>query len=112
MVDDPTVEKPIVVASQQGTIDGLQAAIRYLIVLFGFFSGLASIIGKGDALAAATFVQDNLGPVVGAVFGLISLATMLYGIYKTFRRGAELSTAASSPRVSDTVLTLKRPVRR
>lgn len=108
MVDQ--VQEPIVVTSAQGITDAVQAALRYLVVIFGFLSGLSALIGKGDAVAAMTYVQTNLGGTISAIFGLVALGTAAYGVYKTWKRGAQLSTAAAEPNhvVSDQVLTLKK----
>lgn len=96
--DLPNVDKPIVVTTAQGVTDALQALIRYLVVIVGFISGLGALIGRGDAAAATTYVQTNLGGVVAAVFGVVGLVTAAWGVYKTYKRGAQLAvTAAHAP---------------
>lgn len=95
MVDTP-VTTPIEVTSAQGVTDALQATLRYLVVIFGFLSGLGSLIGKRDAAAAVAYVQTELGGVVAAVFGLIAIGTAAWGIYKTYKRGAQLVVAADA----------------
>ena len=90
------VKEPIIVTSSQGVTDALQAALRYFVVVFGFISGLASFLSHQDILGAVTYVQTNLGGVVAAVFGLISLGTAIWGIYKTWKRGAQLAVAAEA----------------
>jgi fumarate reductase subunit D len=98
---------PIVVTSAQGVTDALQALIRYLVVIVGFFAGLGKLIGQQNAVAATTYVQDNLGGLVAAVFGLIALFTAAWGIYKTFKRGSQVATVAASDAVPNRVAHLK-----
>lgn len=85
-----TVTEPIEITSAQGVTDALQAALRYLVVIVGFFTSLSAFIGRSDAAGAVTYVQTNLGGVVSAIFGLVALGVAAYGIYKTFKRGAQL----------------------
>jgi hypothetical protein len=99
---NPTPE-PIVVTSAQGVTDALQAVIRYLIVIVGFLSGLGSLLGKHDAASAVAYMQTNLGDTVAAIFGLVALGTAAYGIYKSYKRGSQLSTVAADDRVPDRV---------
>lgn len=102
------VTEPVVVTTAQGVTDALQATIRYLVVIVGFLSGLAGLIGKGATVDAVTYVQTNLGGVVSAVFGLIGLCTAAYGIYKTWKRGAQLTTVAADPDVPNHVAKLAK----
>ena len=94
------------VSSAQGVTDALLATLRYCVVIVGFLSGLGSLIDRGDAAAAVTYVQTNLGGVVSAVFGLVALGTAAYGIYKTYKRAAQLVTVAADPEVPNHVATL------
>lgn len=91
-----TVKEPIVVTSAQGVTDALQAALRYIVVVVGFMSGLVKLVGEQNTVGAVTYVQDNLGGVVAAIFGLVALGTAAYGIYKTWKRGAQLTVAAEA----------------
>lgn len=106
-MSDPT-EPPILVTSAQGVTDAVQAALRYVVVIVGFLSGLGALIGRQDAAGAVAYVQTNLGGTVAAIFGLVGLGTALYGIYKTYKRGQQLSNAAANPAVPDRVLALKK----
>lgn len=99
------VKTPIVIDSAQGMTDAMQAAIRYLVVIVGFLSGLGALIGQQDATAAVTYVQSNLGGAVAAVFGLVALGTAIYGIYKSWKRGQQLN--AVEPHAPDSVIQVK-----
>lgn len=96
MATKPTNEK-VQVQPNAGLIDGLQAAGRYALVLVGFATALLAFFRSRDLAGAATYIQNNLGQAVGAVAGLISLGTALYGILKTGKRGGQLETAAANP---------------
>jgi maltodextrin utilization protein YvdJ len=89
-------QEQIVVSSAQGVTDALQATLRYVVVIVGFLSGLASLLGKQDAAGAVNYVQTNLGGAVSAAFGLVALGTAAWGIYKTFKRGSQLAIAAEA----------------
>ncbi len=98
--DGQTVTAPkIDVTSAQGLNDALQAAIRYSIVVVGFISGLSAVLGRDGAAAATSYVQDNLGGVLAALFALGGLAVAAYGVYKTWKRGAQAAMVAASPKV-------------
>lgn len=100
------VKEPIEISSSQGVTDALQAFLRYLVVIVGFFSALGSLLGKQDAVGAVTYAQTNLGGLVSAVFGLVALGTAAYGIYKSFKRGAQLVDV--EPHTPNAVLRLKK----
>lgn len=104
MADTPT---QIEVTSAQGVTDALQAFIRLVLVVVGFFSGLTALIGKHDAAAATAYVQTNLGTLVAAIFGLVGLGSAAWGIYKSFKRGSQVASVAGDSRVPDSVATIK-----
>lgn len=103
----PPADEPIRVSANAGLIDGLQAAGRYLTVIIGFAVFIAGCVRTRDVAGAATYIQANVGQLVSAVLGLVSLGTLAYGILKTGKRGAQVATVAADPRVPDTVATLK-----
>lgn len=105
MVDQANT--PIEVTSAQGVTDLLQAVISYIVIISSFVSGLGLLIGRHDAAAAVAYVQTNLGPVVAAVFSLVGVATMVWRLYKTFKRGSQLATVAASSEVPAHVARLK-----
>lgn len=89
---------PVVVKSNVGVVDGVQAALRYIAVLVGFVTALLALVKARDLAGIAAYVQSNLGSVIGAVSGLISLAIAAYGVVKSFRRGKQLADAGADPR--------------
>ena len=102
-----TVEKPIVVSENAGFIDGMQAAIRYLVVIVGFITAVLGLLKTKDIAGLIAYIQANGGQVLAAVLGLIALATAAYGVFKTRKRGAQIATVAASPRVPESVATTK-----
>lgn len=105
MVD--TVKEPIQVSANAGVIDLLQAAGRYAVVIVGFGTALATLFKAHDLAGMATYAQNNLGQAVGAVAGLVAVGTAAYGIFKSGKRGAQLSTVAADPTVPDEVAQIK-----
>jgi hypothetical protein len=79
-----------------------------MVVIAGFMSGLAKLIGEKNTVEAVTYVQTNLGGVVAACFGLVALGTAAWGIYKTWKRGAQLSTVAASSEVPNHVAKISK----
>jgi hypothetical protein len=107
MVDGP-VKQPIVVSSAQGVTDLLQALLSFVVILATFLTGLATLIGKHDFVSLVTFVQTNLGQAVSAAFGIGGIVLFAWRMYKTYKRGAQLSSVAGDDRVPDRVAQLKK----
>jgi hypothetical protein len=100
--------KTVEVSSAQGVIDALQAAGRYLVVIIAAATALASAVKARDAASAVSYLQANGGAIITAVSGLVAVGTALYGIFKTGKRGAQLVTVATDPRVPDKVATVTK----
>jgi energy-converting hydrogenase Eha subunit C len=106
MVD--TVRQPIVVTTAQGVTDLLQASISYVVIITTFFSGLVAMIGAHKTVEAVAYVQANLGPVVTAIFSLGGVALMVWRLYKTYKRGAQLASIAADRDVPDHVAQISK----
>jgi hypothetical protein len=97
--------EPIVVSSNQSVIDGVQAGLRYLVVLLTLATAAAGFVRVRDFAGLVAFIQSNGGQFVAAILGLIGLGTAFYGIFKTHLRGGQIATVALDKRVPDDVAT-------
>lgn len=103
MVDQ--VSTPVVAKSNQGVVDTMTAVMRLLLVILSTAPAAALFVKKGDLIGLYDYFHTNQGAaLLAAVTGLMSL---LYGIYKSYKRGAQIATVAASPAVPPTVATLK-----
>lgn len=98
---------PIVVSPNQGIIDALQAALRYIGVIVTAVIAIFGLLKAKDISGLFNYVQSHGGEVLAAVSGLISLAVALYGIFKTHKRAAQVVTVATSPAVPPEIATTK-----
>lgn len=105
MADD--VKQPVVVSPNTGLIDGIQAAARYAVVLITFITAFLGLLQVRDIAGIIALIQSNGGQVLAAISGLIALGTAAYGVFKTRKRGAQIVTVATDPKVPDSVATLK-----
>lgn len=99
--------EPIKVASNTGLIDGIQATARYLVVIISFVTAVLSLLKVHDIAGIISLINSNGGDVLGAIAGLIGLATAAYGIFKTQKRGAQIATVAANPAVPPEVADIK-----
>jgi len=90
---------PTSTAKSQGLIDSLQAAARYIGVLITAFIAILAFLKARDVAGLYNYIHTNGGSILGAISGLISLATLLYGIWKTRKRGIQAATPAANPKV-------------
>lgn len=72
-----------------GFVDMLQAGGRYIGVLVSFVVAMLALLKTRDIAGMAAYIQDNLGPVIGAISGLITLGTIAFGLFKTQKRGVQ-----------------------
>lgn len=100
-------DEPVVVSPNAGLIDGVQAAARYAVVIVGFVTAVLGLLKVHDVAGIIALIQSNGGTVLGAVSGLIALGTAAYGVLKSLRRGSQIATVAASPKVPDSVASLK-----
>jgi uncharacterized membrane protein YebE (DUF533 family) len=96
---------PIIVRTNQGGLDTFTAAGRLLVVVLSTAPAAALFLRKGDLIGLYNFFQTNQGAaLLGALAGLASIA---YGLYKSFKRGKQVADVATDPEVPEHVATTK-----
>lgn len=98
-------QEPVVVSANQSVIDLLMAAMRYVVVLVAAFPTILVLLQDHDITAIHAYFTSSDGKTVAAA--AVALGTMLYGLYKTHKRGAQVATVASDERVPNAVAKLK-----
>lgn len=101
------VKQPVVVGQNEGLLDGIQAAARYITVIVSLGVAVAAFVRVHDYAGLAAYIQSNGGQLIGAISGLLGLVTAAYGIFKTRKRGAQVVALAKDPDVPDTSAHLK-----
>lgn len=91
-----TTAPQVVVQSNAGIMDSLQAAIRYATVIATSFVAILGFLKVKDVAGLIAFIQTSGGGLLTAVLGLIALATATYGVFKTKKRGEQLVVAADA----------------
>ena len=100
-----TVQKPVVVSSNQGAIDTMTAIGRLIVVILSTAPAAALLLRKHDLIGLYNYFQSQQGvALIGAASGL---AALLFGIYKSYKRGAQMATVAADSKVPDTVANIK-----
>jgi hypothetical protein len=97
----PDTTKPIEVSANAGVIDLLTAAGRYIVVIFTVFPALIALFKAGDFMGLVSFMEGNDGAALLAA--VIGLGPLIYGLRKTFKRGAQVVQVADDPAVPDRV---------
>lgn len=88
----PDLTPPIEVKANTGLIDTLAAAFRLLLVIIGTVPLLLKLLGNRDFAGLVAYFQSADGTTfVGAIS---ALAAIIYGLWKTFRRGKQAVTLA------------------
>lgn len=98
-----TVTPPIVVSANAGIIDLLTALGRYAIVIVTAIPILLKLLGTHDLVAIIAYLRGSDGTALTAA--VIGIGTLLYGLWKTHKRGAQIATVALSPSVPERVAT-------
>lgn len=99
------VQKPVVVSANQGAIDTMTAVGRLILVILSTAPAAALLLRKHDLVGLYNYFQSQQGvALLGAVSGL---AALIFGIYKSYKRGAQVATVAADPKVPDTVANIK-----
>lgn len=96
-----TVDKPVVVSSSQGTIDAVMASMRYLVVVLAGFSALLGFLQNQDIVGLLEYIRGTEGTKF--IAAVVAVGTMIYGIFKTHKRGAQTATVAEDSRVPSSV---------
>jgi hypothetical protein len=95
----------IVVSKSAGLLDTLYAAMRYVVVVLGAVPLLLKLLGDRDFAAIVAYFQGADGTALMTAIG--ALGTLLWGLFKTFRRGKQVANVASSTDVPNRIATLK-----
>ena len=97
---------PVVVKPNQGAIDVIQTVARLVVVILSTAPAAALLIKKHDLVGLYDYFQSQPGvALLAAISGLASLA---YGIYKSFKRGKQIATVAANPYVPSSVAEVKQ----
>jgi hypothetical protein len=105
-VTDPVISKPILVRASQGLIDTLVAALRLIIVILSAAPAAILLVKKHDLIGLYDYLHNDAQGV--ALAGALSgLAAIVYGLWKSYKRGAQVATVAADPKVPPSVADLK-----
>ena len=72
----------------------IAAAMRYLVVIAGAIPILIQLIGAKDVAAIVAYFQSEAG--VTLIASITSLATLAYGLFKTYQTKKTLVAAADA----------------
>ena len=101
-----TTPAQIVVSGYAGTLDTLYAAGRMLLLIFSAVPVLLTLLGKHDLLSLITYFEGDSGKaLLGAVVGL---ATVVFGLLKSFKRGTQIASVANNAAVPSSVAITKQ----
>jgi hypothetical protein len=81
------------VNQQQGILNPLAAAFRYLLVIIGSVPLLLKMLGEGQFAAIVAYFQSADGTALVAAIG--ALITLGIGLYRTFKYGDKLVEIAA-----------------
>lgn len=96
---------PIVVSANAGWHDLLFAFGRYLLVIVGFAPVILPLIREVDLFGLFALLQSSEGAkLVGAVGGAVAL---VWGLFKSHKRGSQVADVATNPAVPDSIATTK-----
>jgi len=90
----PDTPNQIVVKQNTSVIDTLQAAGRYVVVIFTVFPALIALLKAKDFAGIVEFLRGNQGAAL--IAAAVGLGTLAYGLFKTGKRGAQLVTTADA----------------
>lgn len=96
-----TVEKPIEVSANAGTIDSLQSIGRLLLVIAGTVPVLLKLLGSRNFMGLVDYFRSSDGATFIAAIG--GVAAFAYGVYKSHKRGAQIATVAASSKVPNSI---------
>lgn len=92
----------IFIDKNQGLLNTLAAAFRYLLVIAGAVPLLLKLLGDGNFLAIVAYFRSADGTALVAAVG--ALVTLAIGLYRTFKYGSTLTDAASDTANKNVVL--------
>lgn len=102
----PDTTKPIEVSANAPLIDLLTALGRYLVVLATSVPILLQLFGTRDVVSIIAYFQGEDGKTLLAA--VVGASTLLYGLWKTRGRAAQVTSMASDQRVPASVATIKQ----
>lgn len=91
-----------VVSKNQGIMNTLAAAVRYLLIIAGAVPLLLNLLGSGNFVAIVTYFQSDEG--AGLVAAVGALVTLGIGLFRTFKHGNKLVEVAADPQNKNVVL--------
>ena len=97
--------EPVVVSANAGVKDTLTAAGRLILVVMSTAPAAALLIRKGDLIGLYNYFQSQPGIALGGA--LMGLASIAYGLYKSYKRGKQVADVATNPNVPDSIATTK-----
>ncbi len=98
-----TSTKPIVVSPNAGVVDTLTALGRYIVVIMSAIPILLQLLGARDVFAIIAYLRGSDGATL--IAAVIGVGTLVYGLIKTRKRGAQIATVALDSRVPASVAT-------
>ena len=104
---DPVISKPVLVSTNQGILDVITAGMRLMIVILATAPAAILLIKKHDLIGLYDYLHsDQQGlALVGALTGL---AALLFGLWKSFKRGSQMATVAADPGVPAEIADIKK----
>lgn len=100
-----TGDTPVIVSRTAGFIDALTALGRYIVVIIGAVPLLMQFIGDRNLIGLVEYFQGEAGAAV--IAAVVAAGTLIYGLFKTFRRGDQIASVAANPAVPDRVAQVK-----
>jgi hypothetical protein len=95
MVGEAT--EPVVVSENQAVLDLLKALGRYVVVIVTIYPAISALLKSRDVFGLIAFFQSSEGAALAAA--IVGIGTLLYGLYKTHFRAAQVVTVAQDNRV-------------
>lgn len=100
-----TSTKPVLVSSSTPVKDPVFATLRYIVVIVAAVPTIMAFLQNKDIVGLLDFMRSTQGaPIVTAA---VALGTAAYGIWKTRKRGVQVTSVAASEEVPAHVADLK-----
>lgn len=96
---------PITVSANQGSLDVLMAAGRYVVVIIGAMPILIKLLGDKDFVGLVNYFRSADGTTLAAAGS--ALLALGWGLWKTRHRGAQIAKVAGNSRVPDSIAQIK-----
>ena len=99
------MDQQIVVSKNAGIWDTLSAAGRMITVIATTAPAAALLLQKHDLIGLYNYFQSQPGVALSSA--AVGLGTLLYGLYKSFKRGKQVASVAANPDVPSEIATTK-----